>query len=75
MMVMYPAPRDRSTPANRMCVHCSGLMMPTAVTGHLQVQRRAEDATHGWASSALEAWTCRVCGVTDLYASNPRALG
>ncbi|NNF70456.1 MAG: hypothetical protein HKN01_11860 [Acidimicrobiia bacterium] len=50
-------------------------MMPTAVTGHLQVQPRVDDPTHGWASSALEAWTCRVCGATDLYAADPHALG
>ena len=74
-MVMYPAPVERSSPANRMCVRCSGLMMPTAVTGHLQVQPRIDDPTHGWASSALEAWTCRVCGATDLSAADPRALG
>jgi len=56
------------------CSDCGGMLIPTQVVPHLYVSTRGDTPAEMWSTAPLDAWTCRACGKTDLYANNVDAL-
>jgi len=58
---------------NKKC-NCDGRMVQSALCTGLSVRHPGETRAAYWSSSPLEAFTCIVCGRTELFAQNPGLL-